>query len=354
MTKRELPLLTVYIASESYMKSMKKEVGWAFKNYFFVIRDGIEQGYRFEDDFVKLKKFLNQIKNKSAFLKQIYKKLKIYSEQYKKLLETTEKQILKNKNNRDLLNLFKDIYQTEKKLYAVLHIPLYFESAINNLRGRIIRNDLKRLAILRGEAAGLIFKMYGDCFGFFEEFSRRFNIKRSLVTWMLPIEIKKSLKRGRPVISESILKKRFQLSILITKNTRTRLLIGDKAQRFIRKYFELFKDVGDIKEIRGKIAYRGRVFGIARIVIGKSDFPKIKNKDIVIAPTTSVHYVPYLKKVAAIVTDEGGITSHAAIISREMKKPCIIGTKIATKVLKDGQLVEVDANKGVVKILNSK
>jgi phosphohistidine swiveling domain-containing protein len=52
-----------------------------------------------------------------------------------------------------------------------------------------------------------------------------------------------------------------------------------------------------------------------------------------------------------IFTDIGGITSHAAIISREFRIPCIIGTKIATKILKDGDLVEVDANKGVVKII---
>ena len=53
----------------------------------------------------------------------------------------------------------------------------------------------------------------------------------------------------------------------------------------------------------------------------------------------------------AIVTNQGGITSHAAIVSRELNIPCIIGTKIATKVLRDGDLVEVDANKGVVKII---
>jgi pyruvate,water dikinase len=58
-----------------------------------------------------------------------------------------------------------------------------------------------------------------------------------------------------------------------------------------------------------------------------------------------------MKKAAAIITDEGGINSHAAIISRELKKPCIIGTKIATQVLKDGDFVEIDANRGVVKIL---
>ena len=64
---------------------------------------------------------------------------------------------------------------------------------------------------------------------------------------------------------------------------------------------------------------------------------------------TDPRYVPAMKKAAAIVTDEGGITCHAAIVSRELKKPCIIGTKIATKVLKDGDEVEVDAEKGVVK-----
>jgi pyruvate,water dikinase len=58
-----------------------------------------------------------------------------------------------------------------------------------------------------------------------------------------------------------------------------------------------------------------------------------------------------MKKAGAIVTDEGGLTCHAAIVSRELRVPCVIGTKIATKVLKDGDLVEVDADRGIVKIL---
>ena len=64
---------------------------------------------------------------------------------------------------------------------------------------------------------------------------------------------------------------------------------------------------------------------------------------------TTPDFVPAMEKAAAIVTDRGGILCHAAIVSREMSKPCIIGTKIATKVLKDGDLVEVDADKGVVR-----
>jgi hypothetical protein len=66
---------------------------------------------------------------------------------------------------------------------------------------------------------------------------------------------------------------------------------------------------------------------------------------------TRPEFVPLMKKAGAIITNEGGITCHAAIIARELKKPCIIGTKIATQVLKDGDFVEVDADAGVVRIL---
>jgi pyruvate,water dikinase len=66
---------------------------------------------------------------------------------------------------------------------------------------------------------------------------------------------------------------------------------------------------------------------------------------------TNPQMMPLIKDAGAIVTDEGGLTCHAAIISREMKIPCVVGTKVATRVLKDGDLVEVDAEKGVVKII---
>mgnify|MGYP001562085147 CR=1 FL=1 len=78
----------------------------------------------------------------------------------------------------------------------------------------------------------------------------------------------------------------------------------------------------------------------------------LKNGDILVTFMPAPSHISAMEKAAAFVTDEGGITCHAAIVAREMKKPCIIGTKIATKVLKDGDMVEVDANKGIVKIIN--
>lgn len=67
---------------------------------------------------------------------------------------------------------------------------------------------------------------------------------------------------------------------------------------------------------------------------------------------TTPNMISIMKKAAAFVTDEGGVTCHAAIIAREINKPCIIGTKIATKVLKDGDIVVVDASNGIIKIIN--
>jgi len=82
-----------------------------------------------------------------------------------------------------------------------------------------------------------------------------------------------------------------------------------------------------------------------------TELKKINKGDILIAETTGPEMMVACKKAAAIITDEGGLTSHAAIVSRELKIPCLVGTKIASKVIKDGDLVEVDANKGIIRIL---
>ena len=107
----------------------------------------------------------------------------------------------------------------------------------------------------------------------------------------------------------------------------------------------------DVEELLGQIAMEGKVRGKVRVLNQKSEIPLLKKGEILVTAMTTPDYLPAMHKAAAFVTDEGGITCHAAIIAREMKKPCIIGTKIATKVLKDGDLVEVDAERGIVTII---
>ncbi len=105
----------------------------------------------------------------------------------------------------------------------------------------------------------------------------------------------------------------------------------------------------NMKEVKGQTAYPGKVSGHVSVVITKDDLKNVKDGAVLVSPSTTVDYVPVLKRVIAIVAEEGGVLSHASVISRELHIPCIIGTKNATQVLKDGDFVEVDANHGVVK-----
>lgn len=100
--------------------------------------------------------------------------------------------------------------------------------------------------------------------------------------------------------------------------------------------------------IKGTAAYPGKVTGRARIILDNKT-KSFSSGDVLVSISSSPELMPYILKCSAIITDEGGLGCHAAVISRELKKPCIMGTKIATQVLKDGDLVEVDAYKGVIK-----
>jgi len=105
------------------------------------------------------------------------------------------------------------------------------------------------------------------------------------------------------------------------------------------------------KVIKGVSASKGIVKGKVKIIFGTKDFQKLKPGDILVTEMTRPDFISVMKKASAIITDEGSLTCHAAIVARELGIPCIVGTKIATRLLKDNQEIEVDANKGIIKII---
>lgn len=107
----------------------------------------------------------------------------------------------------------------------------------------------------------------------------------------------------------------------------------------------------DATIIKGTVASKGKVTGRVRRIYGTKQIPDFKKGEILVAASTIPDFLPALKKAAAIVSDEGGAVCHAAITARELRTPCVIGTQHAMDILKDGDLVEVDAEKGVVRIL---
>lgn len=127
--------------------------------------------------------------------------------------------------------------------------------------------------------------------------------------------------------------------------------VGGEEATLIKKSILGDKDLSDINDFRGLTACTGKAVGKVKVLKSAKEISKVEKGDILVAVMTRPDYIPAMRKASAIVTDEGGVTSHAAIVSREIGIPCIIGTKIATKVLKDGMLVEVNANHGWVKII---
>lgn len=161
---------------------------------------------------------------------------------------------------------------------------------------------------------------------------------------------------GESISIPIIVKERQIAGLCVKKNGKSVILDKKTTSLFFEYISRAHGTISDetIKEsfIKGSSANKGVVRGIVKIILNSKDFNKLNVGEILVTTMTSVDFVPVMERASAFITNEGGITSHASIVAREMNKPCIIGTKIATKVLKDGDIVEVDADKGIIKIIN--
>lgn len=177
------------------------------------------------------------------------------------------------------------------------------------------------------------------------EMAKRRGIDPELTRWLLPVEVESFFKRGLPNASE--LTTRSRGCAFIVWQTGYYVATGRQVETLRRLMFGAHKR-DEVRDIRGLTASVGRVVGPVKIINSAREVSKVQKGDILVAVMTRPDYIAGIKQAAAVVTNEGGITCHAAIVSRELGIPCIIGTKIATEVLHDGDLVEVNANHGVV------
>jgi len=164
------------------------------------------------------------------------------------------------------------------------------------------------------------------------------------------------LLNGKPLSSDEI-KMRKKCFVALWKNRKAVYISGEEAEKIAKRELKGLYIIKESKEIKGIVANPGKIKGIARILPSNNiektrELRKSFRKgEILITGMTQPNIIDIASRAGAIITDEGGLLSHAAIISREFKIPCIVGTHFGTQILKDGDLVEVDANKGMVKIL---
>jgi phosphoenolpyruvate synthase/pyruvate phosphate dikinase/DNA-binding transcriptional ArsR family regulator len=192
-----------------------------------------------------------------------------------------------------------------------------------------------------------LFTLYKTTF-ILEEIAGRLGITLKELRFMKSSEIKVALFQG--TINKAEIKKRVKFSLYYTAKDTEIYYSGEVVRNIVKKYIQK-QETLDISELNGQCGCRGQAQGRVKIINITSDMTKMKMGDILVSISTQPDLVPAMKKAAAFITDQGGVTSHAAIVAREMHKPCVISTKIATKVLHDGDLVSVDADKGIVKII---
>ena len=108
---------------------------------------------------------------------------------------------------------------------------------------------------------------------------------------------------------------------------------------------------GDIESLRGTGASPGVVRGTARVVHGTDEFGRIMPGDIIICPASNPSWVPVFAIAGGLVTDRGGVLSHAAVVAREFGLPAVVGARDATTLIADGREVEIDGTAGVVRLL---
>ncbi len=158
-------------------------------------------------------------------------------------------------------------------------------------------------------------------------------------------------------LSKEEMGKRDKCFVGLWKNGKASYYSGDRAEEIAKQELGPLYKISATNELKGACANPGNFSGIARILYAgnmenvREVRKSFKKGEILITEMTQPSIMDIASKAGAIITDEGGMLSHAAIISRELKIPCIVGTHFATTLIKNGDKIKVNANKGLVKIL---
>ena len=214
---------------------------------------------------------------------------------------------------------------------------------------------IKRLIEARKESEGVI----SELCEYWRSISRQLLEKRKIlekyngaITFK---EIEEMLKTPSYIPDKKELEKRLKGYIYF----KDRVYTGMALSEFFQKqcfFYQEEKGDKNISELKGNVAssHNKIIQGKAQIILHKDQVHLFKSGNILITIMTTPLFLPAMKKASAIITNEGGLTCHAAITARELGIPCIIGTKIATKIFKDNDLIEVDAEKGIIRKIKEK
>ncbi|MCU0680493.1 MAG: PEP-utilizing enzyme [Planctomycetes bacterium] len=212
----------------------------------------------------------------------------------------------------------------------------------------------QNLVLTKGLRKDSMFLSYSVIENLFREIGRRFYLSLNQVRYFYCQEFKELLLKNK--FSADQLNERYKFSVYYSNKdvSQDKFWEGEKAKKFFNTLSIIKEEIKNTKILVGDCACSGRARGEVRVINLVKDIGKMKQGDILVSTATNPDLMPAIKKASAIVTDIGGITCHAAIVSRELNIPCVVGTKFATRLLKDGYVIDVDATHGKVNIIKKK
>jgi phosphohistidine swiveling domain-containing protein len=249
---------------------------------------------------------------------------------YLKLIKLQDIGDAKNRLS-ELRNYLPNLIKKQKEILSIIKPDERIRSIISNLQNIGYLRDIRKICYSKARLYSR--KMFG-------EIGKRLGINSKDIGYLLPKEVKLLLSKAKIVDNR---KKNYVIQL---QNNDVRVLTGDKAKEIQDSI--VVKSSDDVDFLKGRPASPGNVKGRVKLIFNINEADDFNEGDILVTTMTVPDLVPLMKKAAAIVTDEGGLTCHAAIVSREMGIPCIVGTEKATKVLKDGDMVEVKASEGMI------
>ncbi len=229
-------------------------------------------------------------------------------------------------------------------IYYVPHINIKFVT--DYLEPELLKNVMPILEDARHHAEPVLSRTEDFVMSLAEDIGSRTNLPSDLVHCFTKAEMYKYFDTGE-LPAREVLESRSLGAVTLADRESSEVYSGSD----IAQFEEIVSPKTASDTLQGTVAYKGKVQGVVRIIADPKNYKEFNRGDILVTGMTRPEYLQLMEMSGGFITDAGGLLSHAAIVARELKKPCIIGTKIATKVLKDGDMVEVDAERGVVTIL---
>lgn len=238
-----------------------------------------------------------------------------------------------------------------EELWKLVHNYYIYHISVKYIVDYLSSKELKKWLFTLSEARLKTEQVYRNLENYLEAIAQNIAQNKKYTKEMVLSLTKEEFKKyflDFKLPKKDELKERYASSSLIFYDGDDQLFMGE----IVKKVEKVVYTNLQTHIIKGEGMGNGKTRGYVKIILDPAKVDSFNRNDVLVTGMTRPEYLPLIKKAKAIITDSGGILSHAAITARELRKPCITGTKSATRILHDGDLVEVDSEKGIVTIIN--